>query len=205
VEVSPERWWSGTRDRLAGLVAHRRTAVLGVVAAVLVGAGLAGALRPSAAPAPPETAAATSSAPTAPPSAPPPAAESAAPDWASVVRDLYARRATAFETGTAAPLDEVYAPDSPLLAADRQDLEDLAAAGELLSGFAPDVVRATATVVTDDRVELDLVDRWPDYVVVARPTAAPVRTESGRPETPVRMVLVRTDDGWRIHSAVRTG
>jgi hypothetical protein len=32
-----------------------------------------------------------------------------------------------------------------------------------------------------------------------------VRTESGRPESPVRMVLVRTDDGWRIDSAVRTG
>jgi hypothetical protein len=206
VDVPPERWWSSARDRLAELVAHRRTAVLGAVAALLVVAGLAAALRPSEAPAPPPaTAAAGSSAPTG--SAPRPrTADGPAPtDWASVVRGLYERRATAFETGSAVVLDDVYASDSALLSADRQHLEELAAAGELVSGFAPEVVRVTATTVSDDRVELELVDRWPDYAVVARAPTAPLRTAPGRPESQVRMVLVRTAEGWRIDSAVRTG
>jgi hypothetical protein len=52
---------------------------------------------------------------------------------------------------------------------------------------------------------MDLVDRWPDYDVV--PTGAAdgpaLRTEHGRPEAGVRMVLVRTADGWRIDTAHR--
>ena len=52
---------------------------------------------------------------------------------------------------------------------------------------------------------MDLVDRWADYEVV--PAGAPegpaVRTEPGRRESTVRMVLVRTADGWRIETAQR--
>jgi hypothetical protein len=66
-------------------------------------------------------------------------------------------------------------------------------------------VAVTATSVEGDRVRMDLVDRWPDYDVV--PAGAPggpaVRSEPGRPESTVRMVLVRTVDGWRIESAQR--
>jgi hypothetical protein len=138
----------------------------------------------------------------------PVAADPASPaEWAAVVGDLYARRATAFTTGSAAVLDEVYEPDSALLAADRRSVADLAAAGELLRGFAPEVVRVESVTVTDDGVELELVDRWPDYEVVAadgRDDGA-VRWSPGRPDAPVRMVLARAGDGWRIETAGRTG
>jgi hypothetical protein len=117
------------------------------------------------------------------------------------VGQLYDRRAAAFAAGAVADLDTVYAPGSPLLAADQSYVRELAAAGEVVRGFAPEVVRVEAVAVGEDRVELDLVDRWPDYEVVG----GAVRTEPGRAESAVRMVLVRRDDGWRIGSAERTG
>jgi hypothetical protein len=49
-------------------------------------------------------------------------------------------------------------------------------------------------------VRVDLVDEWPDYTV-AGPAGS--HAAAGRPATPVRMVLVRTADGWRIESAAR--
>ena len=125
--------------------------------------------------------------------------------WRAVVTDLYERRAAAF--GGAAPdrLAEVYTPDSPVRAADEEYARALAEVGEVLRGFAPSVVAVTAVGEGDDRVELDLVDRWDAYDVV--PAGAPggpaVRSVPGRPETTVRMVLVRTGDGWRIESAQR--
>ena len=52
---------------------------------------------------------------------------------------------------------------------------------------------------------MDLVDRSPGYDVVAAgaPDGPAIRTVPGRPETSVRMVLVRTDEGWRIETARR--
>ncbi len=64
-----------------------------------------------------------------------------------------------------------------------------------------------AESVADDRVELVLIDRWPAYEVV--PAGATggtaLSTLPGRPDSEVRMVLVLTDDGWRIDTAARTG
>ena len=56
-----------------------------------------------------------------------------------------------------------------------------------------------------DLAELRLTDRWPDYRVVPAddPPGAPLRTVPGRPDAEVRMVLVRTSDGWRIQQAER--
>jgi eukaryotic-like serine/threonine-protein kinase len=127
--------------------------------------------------------------------------------WREVVTDLYGRRAEAF--GTAAPerLADVYTEDSPLRAADEEHARGLAEAGEVLRGFTPTVLAVTGVGDGTDRVEMDLVDRWPEYHVV--PAVAPdgpaVRTVPGRPETTVRMVLVRTGEGWRIESAQRLG
>jgi len=154
----------------------------------------------------------------APPRPPAEATEDAAPadrqerpdsalGWREVVADLYARRAEAF--GTAAPerLADVYTEGSPLRAADEEHARGLAEAGEVLRGFTPTVLAVTGVGDGTDRVEMDLVDRWPDYDVV--PAVAPdgpaVRTVPGRPETSVRMVLVRTGEGWRIESAQRLG
>ncbi len=97
------------------------------------------------------------------------------------------------------------APASPLRAADEEHARSLAAAGEVLRGFAPTVVAVTAVGDVGDRVEMDLVDRWGDYDVVPAtdPDGPVLRTVPGRPEAEVRMVLVRTGEGWRIESARR--
>jgi hypothetical protein len=132
-------------------------------------------------------------------------APASAEGWHAVLTDLYQRRADAFAGAGTAGLADVHAPGSPQLAADEQYARALAEAGETLRGFAPEVFEVS--VVSDDgaRVQLDLVDRWPDYEVV--PTGAPdgpaLRTVPGRPDSPVRLVLVRTDEGWRIESGHR--
>jgi hypothetical protein len=103
-------------------------------------------------------------------------------------------------------LDAVYTADSPLRAADAQHLRALAAAGERLRGFAPEVVAVTEAQASGEEVLLRLVDRWPGYAVVAvadRDGRA-LREEPGRGESAVRLVLVRTGHGWRIASAERT-
>jgi hypothetical protein len=207
VEVGPANRLSRVRDRLTAL-ADRRTAVLAGAAGVLVAAGLAALAwgPPTGEPTRPDVAAATSSAPieTSADAERPPAASPQTHDWAAVVGELYRRRAAAFEAASVSELDGVYAPDSPLLAADQQHVRELAADGEVLRGFAPEVVQLEAAVVGEDRVELELVDRWPDYQVVTV-DGSPVRTGTGRPESAVRMVLVRGPEGWRIETASRTG
>jgi hypothetical protein len=67
------------------------------------------------------------------------------------------------------------------------------------------VLAVTGVENAGDRVELELVDRWPDYevVVAGAPDGRVVRTVAGRPATSVRMVLVRTAEGWRVDSAQR--
>lgn len=214
VEVRTPGQLAGLRERLAG-VAVRRSTLLAVVATVLVAAGLAAAALSPAPEAPtrPDMAAATTAAPTATSAALPspgtttPTSSPRADDWAAVVADLYRRRAAAFATAAAAELDDVYAPGSALLAADRQHVRELAAAGETVRGFAPEVVDVRALSADEDRAELDLVDRWAAYEVVAAddPDGPALRTGAGRAESGVRMVLVRSAEGWRIESATRTG
>jgi hypothetical protein len=67
-----------------------------------------------------------------------------------------------------------------------------------------EVTGANATV---DRVEIELVDGWPDYEVVraADPGGPALQQVAGRPGAAVRMALVRTTVGWRIESAERRG
>jgi hypothetical protein len=125
--------------------------------------------------------------------------------WRTVLDELYRRRAAAFTGGEVAALDEVYTTGSPLRAADERSIADLAAAGEVLRGFAPAVVEVTAARPDGDEVRVELSDRWPRYAVVAagEPDGPPVRSEPGRGVTPNRMELVRTAHGWRIDTAER--
>jgi hypothetical protein len=135
-------------------------------------------------------------------------ADPAAPaDWLPVLTALYDRRAEAFATASGGPLAEVWTPGSAQLAADRDSVSGLAAAGEVLRGFAPAVVGVTAASVGDDRAELSVVDTRPGYDVVAAgdPGGPALRSDPGRPEAAVRIVLLRTDAGWRIDSAQLTG
>ncbi|UOY03017.1 serine/threonine-protein kinase [Blastococcus sp. PRF04-17] len=128
--------------------------------------------------------------------------------WREVLADLYRRRAAAFADPPTADFGTIYAPGSPLRAADEQHARGLSAAGEALRGFTPAVVAVTGVEeVTGDSVEVELVDRWPAHEVVAIADAdgPAVRGAAGRPDLPVRMVLVLTQDGWRMASAERAG
>jgi hypothetical protein len=220
---SRDRWRSrlGGRSGPGGLPSMGRSAALvGVLAALLVmgwlGVRWAGTpdagTRPveaAVASALPDRTAARSSSASSPVDDLPPADRQETPDsvtgWRAVVTDLYARRAAAFASASPDGFAEVYTPVSPLLAADQEHARGLAAAGEVLRGFVPTVVAVTAVGDGDSRVEMDLVDRWAGYDVVAAgdPDGPALRTVPARPETNVRMVLVRTDDGWRIESAQR--
>ena len=124
-----------------------------------------------------------------------------------MLTELYARRAEALSTGSASLLEEVYAPGSALLAADRDTVSALATAGQMLRGFAPEVVSAAVLDGSDDAgpTTLRVVDRWPAYEVVraADPGGPPLRTVGGRGEAEVRMTIVATGEGWRISSAER--
>jgi hypothetical protein len=125
-------------------------------------------------------------------------------DWLPVVDELYRRRAEAFTSASPQPLAGVYTDGSDLLAADAEFVAGLASAGEVLRGFVPSAVRVTAAAVDGDRAELDLVDSVPAYEVAPSAGGSAVRTEPGRPEAAVHMVLRRSADGWRIESAQRT-
>jgi hypothetical protein len=135
-------------------------------------------------------------------------APGSAADWRRLVEELYARRAHTFAIDAAELLDGVYTPGSAHRAADEAHVTALADAGEALRGFIPTVVEVTGASVDGDRAVVDLTDRWPEYEVVAAGSAnggPALRTAPGRPATAVRMVLLRTPDGWRIDSAERLG
>jgi hypothetical protein len=128
-------------------------------------------------------------------------------EWTARLAELYERRAEALASGAPDLLDDVYAVESPLLAADRDTLSDLAAAGETLRGFAPAVVRVEVAgeEVTGGRVTLDVVDTWPVYDVVAvtAPDGPALRSVPARGEAEVRMTLVETNRGWLLEGAER--
>ncbi|MGY1836392.1 protein kinase [Blastococcus sp. SYSU DS0510] len=155
---------------------------------------------PTATPTPPPGAAAVPPAPSAGGAAAPTSPEG----WRALVAELYARRAEGL-SGAPDRLRSVHLPGSPLLAADEEHARGLAGAGEALSGFAPEVVDVAVVEASADRAELLLTDRWPGYRVVPAddPGGPAVRTVPGRGEAQVRMVLVRTPEGWRIDRAER--
>jgi hypothetical protein len=188
-------------------VASRRVliGVLAAVAVVLAGWGGVRALGLGPAEAGDQTVAVSSALPE-PPAAP---TELEAPadteGWRAVVADLYARRAAAFADPGIADFGLVYTRSSPLRTADSEYAQDLAAAGEALRGFDPAVVSVDGVSATGDRAVVDLVDSWPAHEVVTAGDGSVVRLASGRPETVVRLVLVRAPEGWRIEGGERIG
>jgi hypothetical protein len=167
---------------------------------------------PETAPAPeasaaPEPSAAPEATPA--PTPPPQAAAESGEEWQVRLAELYQRRAEALTTGSVPLLDKVYVPASTLLAADRDTVSALTAAGETLRGFSPEVVSADLLDGTPGagRVTLRVVDRWPAYEVVrAADTGGPAMRPVGeRAEAEVRMTLEATAEGWRISAAERVG
>ena len=121
------------------------------------------------------------------------------PDWAAVVEELYAARAAALTARRPEGLAEVYADRSPLRAADEAWLAELHDTGTVLEGFGPEVAQVRSARRTPDRVELELVDRWPAYALARE--GAVSRAQPGRDEQRIGMTLVRTAGGWRIMTA----
>ena len=87
-------------------------------------------------------------------------------DWLAVVAELYARRAEAFTRADPAGLDAVYAPGSPLRAADEAAVRALADAGQRLTGFAPRVEGPALAIPAGDAVRIEARDGWAGYAVV---------------------------------------
>ena len=218
--VVPTRRWAPLPDRVRALGRHRTDERARRPAPVLAGVLLAGLVvgavvwllgrggTPQAAAEPPGPVVASGA--TARPSASSEAATEASPavpatdpgsraDWRRLLDGLYAARAEAYAAGTVEALDVVYTRDSPLRVADATELADLRAAGTHVRGFAPEVVVVRAAQRAGGRVEVQLVDRWPSYTVVGGEGTA--QTVPARGERQVAMVLVRSEDGWRIDTA----
>lgn len=124
--------------------------------------------------------------------------------WAAVLTELYGRRGAAFADADPTVLAAVHAPGSALLARDTEQVQQLAAAGQRLDGFAPRLVRLVeVTAQAPARFEVHLVDALPAYRVVraGEPETSVVAEMPARGEAPVQLVLERTADGWRIADA----
>jgi hypothetical protein len=123
--------------------------------------------------------------------------------WTAVLTELYERRAAAFSTADPAALSGVYLPGSALLERDTGQVRALAAAGQVLAGFAPQVRRLVSVDPDgEERAVLRLVDELPGHrVVAAADPAASGREVAGRGEAEVRIVLTQTAAGWRISDA----
>ena len=151
------------------------------------------------------------------PAAPPPVVEAppaagpvdpvSAEEWTALVEQLYRSRAEAFAVASAEPLTGVWVAGSAQGEADAAHARALAGAGERLRGFAPGVADVQVLRLDAERAELELTDSWPAYEVVpaADPAGPALRAEPGREAAPVRAVLVRTPEGWRLERAERLG
>lgn len=171
-------------------------------------AARAGSTTTATAPGPPPTTAAgpTVPAPAVPGDRPPVDVDTTtapvdAAGWAELVAQLYTRRADALRADPAA-LAGVYAPGSALRDADAAWARELAAAGQQLLDFAPQVVSVGEVVPVPGGVQVGVVDRVPDYTVVS---AAGEQAVPGRTDRPVALTLAATSAGWRIAGAELTG
>lgn len=126
-----------------------------------------------------------------------PAAAAGAPDWRVVLDQLDAARAAAFASADPTRLLAVYAPTSPLLAADRTALERLRAAGRRARGVRHAAQVVSASSYDETSVVLRVVDVLAAYDVVDGDGHLLERTVARGAATFV-VTLVRADAGWRL-------
>ncbi|MEI4271933.1 protein kinase [Klenkia sp. LSe6-5] len=132
------------------------------------------------------------------PAADTPQAPDDAAGWAVVVGQLYGRRAAAFDAGRSEWLADVYAPGCALADVDAERMAQLAAAGQHLEGFAPQVVSVDEVAPVAGGVQLLLTDQVPGYDVVGAGGRYAVAARGPRA---VVMTVQATPSGWRIASA----
>jgi hypothetical protein len=124
--------------------------------------------------------------------------------WSGTLTELDARRSMAFAAGDAELLAQVYAPGSPALAADTEQLRDLRAAGITAQGLRLVVVDASVRQTAPGRVVLAVRDLIRPYQLVD-PHGEVVAQRSGRDERSWLITLVPATKPlgeWRIESVV---
>lgn len=125
----------------------------------------------------------------------------AAAGWLALLDALYDRRAAAFTAGDVERLAGTYTTDSAQAAADRAEIERLAAAGHRVDGFDPDVLSVESAQGGPPEVTLVVTDSFGPYTVVDGQRV--LSAEAGREPTRVEVSLRLTSSGWRIESALR--
>ncbi|MGY1855936.1 protein kinase domain-containing protein [Modestobacter sp. SYSU DS0290] len=123
-------------------------------------------------------------------------------EWQALLTGLYEQRAAGFAAADPAAVAGVHVAGSPLFRRDLAQLEALAAAGQVFTGFTPEVRSVESVTVEEERAVLEVVDTLPGYGV-AEAGGAPVREVPPRGEARVRLVLELTGAGWRIADAER--
>jgi hypothetical protein len=96
-------------------------------------------------------------------------------------------------------LDGVYAHGSEALAADRQAVAALAAAGVTIEGARHEIRDVTVLEEEPGRVRLRVVDLLQEQRVLERDGAL-VEVRPATAPAPVELELVDSPDGWRIAS-----
>jgi hypothetical protein len=125
------------------------------------------------------------------------------PSWSSILGFLDHARGEAFATGDARRLSGVYAPGSPLLAADRNAITRLAAAGQRARGVRH-TIRSVGVTSHDDRVAvLRVIDVLASYDVVDVSGRVVLRT-APRPAAAFVVRIVKTSAGWRLAAITPT-
>jgi hypothetical protein len=128
----------------------------------------------------------------------------ATPDWAGVLEGLDALRSKAFAQGDSDVLEQVYLPDSPVLAAEQATLAALTAVGAHAEGLRLKLVEVRQETVAPDRVVLTVVDELPDYRLVD--AAGAVERRAGRGNFTWRVTLrplPGASNEWRIAGLAR--
>ena len=124
--------------------------------------------------------------------------------WSGTLTELDARRSTAFAGSDAEVLAQVYAPGSPALAADTEQLHELQAAGVTAHGLRLTVVDASVRQTAPGRVVLAVRDLIRPYQLVDADGEL-VAQRAGRGERNWLITLVPATDPlgeWRIESVV---
>lgn len=154
------------------------------------------------------TVGASAAEPTAAPTAPTPQPSRPAPStpapssWADVLAALDDRRSTAFATGTALLLDDVYAAGSPPLARDAAALADLTGRGLRAVGLRLQVATVSVVSSTSEAATLQVVDQLAPYRLVDR-AGVVVATEPGRGQVTWTLTVTSAAGGWRISDVAR--
>jgi len=123
-------------------------------------------------------------------------ASSPAPDWLAVVRELMQRRADAYARSSPAALARVHEAGSAAMAADRALLRSWSARGLRVHDAVVRVAGVRPLLLGPGRVVLRVVHRLGSAVAVGRDGARRALPRD-RPQAH-RVVLVRTEGGWRI-------